>query len=132
MYKSLHISEHCVFILLDRIDVTKAYRPDILPGTLPQCLTKEITPVLHYIFSQSLYTGIISTEGTQANVAPIFKKSSEIPFCISHMYYILYDDIICKYILTHQEDHTILTDLQHGFKLGRLCETQLVTILKTK
>ena len=27
----------------------------------------------------------------------------------------------------HLEDHKILTDLQHGFRSGRSCETQLVT-----
>ena len=35
--------------------------------------------------------------------------------------------IICKHILAHLEDHKILTDLQHGFRSGRSCETQLVT-----
>ena len=38
--------------------------------------------------------------------------------------------ITCKlfeHILAHLEDHKILTDLQHGFKAGRSCETQLVT-----
>ena len=35
----------------------------------------------------------------------------------------LFEHIICKHIL----DHKILTDLQHGFRSGRSCETQLVT-----
>ena len=38
--------------------------------------------------------------------------------------------ITCKlfeHILAHLEDHNILTDLQHGFRSGRSCETQLVT-----
>ena len=35
--------------------------------------------------------------------------------------------IICKHILAHLEDHTILTVLQHGFRSGRSFETQLVT-----
>ena len=34
---------------------------------------------------------------------------------------------LCKHILAHLEDHKILTDLQHGFRSGRSCETQLVT-----
>ena len=32
-----------------------------------------------------------------------------------------------KKSLLHLEDHKILTDLQHGFRSGRSCETQLVT-----
>ena len=61
---------------------------------------------------------------TQAKVAPIFKKGSELPSCIFDMYYML---AICKHILAHLEDHKILTDFQHGFRSGRSCETQLVT-----
>ena len=34
---------------------------------------------------------------------------------------------VCKHILGHLEDHEILTDLQHGFRSGRSCETQLIT-----
>ena len=42
----------------------------------------------------------------------------------------LFEHIICKHILAHLEDHTILTGFQHGFKSGRSCQTQLVTIFQ--
>ena len=42
--KPLHISENGVFMLLDRIDVSKSSGPDKLPGRLLQSLAKEITP----------------------------------------------------------------------------------------
>ena len=38
--KPLHISENCVFMLLDRIDVSKSSGPDKLPGRLQQSLAK--------------------------------------------------------------------------------------------
>ena len=69
--KPLHISEKRVFMLLDRIDVSKSWTRQV-PGSLLQCLAKEITSVAHYIFTQSLCTGELPTEWTQANVAPIF------------------------------------------------------------
>ena len=50
-------------MLLDRFDVSKSYRPDKLPGKLLQCLAKEIIPVVHYIFTQSLCTGELPTDG---------------------------------------------------------------------
>ena len=59
--KSLHIYEIGVFMLLDKIDVSKSSGPDKLPGRLLQCLAKEITPVVHYIFTQSLCTGELPT-----------------------------------------------------------------------
>ena len=49
--KPLHISENGVFMLLDRIDVSKSSGPDKLPGRLLQSLAKEITPVVHFIFT---------------------------------------------------------------------------------
>ena len=76
--KPLHISENGVFILLDRIDVSKSSGPDKLPGRLLQSLAKEITLVVHFIFTQSLCTGKLPTEGTQANVAHILKKGSKL------------------------------------------------------
>ena len=131
--KHLHISENGVFMLLDRIDVSKSSGPDKLPGRLLQSLAKEITPIVHFIFTQSLCTGELPTEWTQANVAPIFKKGSKLqavnyrPVSLTCITCKLFEHIICKHILAHLEDHKILTDLQHGFRSGRSCETQLVT-----
>ena len=112
------------FMLLDRIDVSKSFGPDKLPGRLRQSLAKEITPAVHFI---------LPTEWTQANVAPIFKKDSKIqtvndrPVSFTCITCKLFEHIICKHILAHLEDHKILTDLQHGFRSGRSGETQLVT-----
>ena len=39
----------------------------------------------------------------------------------------LFEHIVCRHILDHVEDHKILTNLQHGFRSGRSCETQLIT-----
>ena len=122
-------------MLLDRIDVSKSSGPDKLPGRLLQSLAKEITPVVHFIFTQSLCTGELPTEWTQgqANVAPIFKKGSKLqavnyhPVSLTCITCKLFEHIICKHILAHLEDHNILTDLQHGYGAGRSCETQLVT-----
>ena len=131
--KPLHISENGVFILLDRIDVSKSSGPDKLPGRLLQILAKEITPVVHFIFTPSLCTGELPTEWTHANVAPIFKKGSKLqavnyrPVSLRCITFKLFEHIILKHILVHLEDHKILTDLQHGFRSGRSCETQLVT-----
>ena len=102
--KPLHISENCVFMLLDRIDVSKSSGPDKLPGRLLQSPAKEITPVVHFIFTQSLCTGELPTEWTQANVAPIFKKGSKLqavnyrPVSLTCITCKLFEHIICKHI----------------------------------
>ena len=78
-------------------------------------IAKEIIPIVHYIFTQSLCTGELPTEWTQANVAPILKKSSKLQ-AVNSVF------LTCKlleHILVHLEDRTISIDLQHGFRSGR-------------
>ena len=90
---------------------------DKRPGRLLQSLAKEVTSVVHFIFTQSLCTGESPTEWTQANVAPIFKKSSKLQ-AVNYRSV----SLTCKLF-----EHIILTDHQHGFRSGRSCENQLVT-----
>ena len=126
---SLNIIEFGVFKLLDKIDVSKASGLDCIPGRILQNLARELAPVLHYIFDQSLN----SADWTLANVAPIFKKGSKLqavnyrPVSLTCITCKLFEHIVCKHILGHLEEHGILTDLQHGFSTGRSCETQLIT-----
>ena len=114
-----------VFMLLDSINVSKSSGPDKLPGRLLHSLAKEITPVVHFILTQSLRTGELPTEWTQANVAPILNKGSKLqavnycPLSLTCITCKLFVHIICKHILAHLEDHKILTDLQHGFRPGQ-------------
>ena len=68
-----------------------------------------------------------------ANVAPIFKKGNRVlaenyrPVSLTCITCKLFEHIVCRHILDHVEDHKILTNLQHGFRSGRSCETQLIT-----
>ena len=51
-------------------------------------------------------------------------------FNVERVAVLTYDLVICKDsndCLGHLEEHGILTDLQHGFRTGRSCETQLIT-----
>ena len=76
--KIKHISENGVFMLLDRIYVSRSSGPDNLPGRLLQSLAKEITPVVTLSLLNHFCTGELPTEWTQANVAFIFKKGSRL------------------------------------------------------
>ena len=76
--KDLKITEFGVFKLLDKIEVSKASGPDCIPGRIFQNLARDLAPVLHFIFEQSLSTGDLPAEWTLANVRPIFKKGSKL------------------------------------------------------
>ena len=84
-------------------------------------------------FTQSLDTGKLPRDWFLANVAPIFKKGNRSlaenyrSVCLTCITCKLFEHIVCMHILDHVEDHQILTNLQHGFRSGRSCETQLIT-----
>ena len=143
--KPLHISENDVFMLLDRIDVSKSSGPDKLPGRLLQSLANVAPGFVDRPRRSDCTAGQMDGEAgwwttsgniglpplaramgvgrqqqwTQANVAPIFMKGSKLQavnYCPVSLTCILFEHIICKHILAHLEDHKILTDLQHGFR----------------
>jgi hypothetical protein len=134
--RPLSISVHGVYKLLDNINIPKAAGPDQVPGRLLQCMASELAPIFHYIFDQSLSTGNLPADWTQANVAPIFKKGSKHlaanyrPVSITCITCKLFEHIVCKHIMDHVETHNILSDLQHGFRSGRSCESQLITTIQ--
>ena len=82
---------------------------------------------------QCLIACIFFADWTLANIAPIFIKGSKLqavnyrPVSLTCITCKLFEHIVCKHILGHLEKHGILTDLQHGFRTGRSCETQLIT-----
>ena len=117
--------------LLEKINISKAAGPDLIPGRMLNMLAPELAPIVHAIFTQSLDTGE-PRDLSLANVAPIFKKGNRglaenyRPVSLTCITCKLFEHIVCRHILDHVEDHKILTNLQHGFQSGRSCETQLL------
>ena len=119
--------------MLEKINISKAAGPDLIPGRMLNMLAPELAPIVHAIFTQSLDTGELPRDWSLANVAPIFKKGNRglaenyRPVSLTCITCKLFEHIVCRHILDHVEDHKILTNLQHGFRSGSSCETQLIT-----
>ena len=94
--------------------------PDKLLGSLLKSLAKEITPIVHFIFTQSLCTSELPTEWTQDNVAHIFKKGSKLqavnyrPVSLTCITCKQFEHIICKHILAHLR----ITQFQQIFNMA--------------
>jgi hypothetical protein len=94
-------------------------------------LAPFIAPILIVIFK--IYeSGAIPAIWKTANICPVFKKGEIFeainykpisPTCISCK---LIEHIITSHIMKHADTHTILYPLQHGFRKGLSCETQLI------
>ena len=111
--------------LLQNLNPRKASGPDGIPCRLLQSLSKELSPKLTYLFSSSLESGKIPEIWKHALVQPIFKKgdrskaSNYRPISLTCICCKLLEHIIRSAITSHLENHSILTDSQHGFRKKR-------------
>ena len=121
--------------LLSQINVRKAVGPDAIPNLLLKTLCVEIAPVITSLFRQSLVSGDLPEDWRNAFISPIFKKgdkhlaSNYRPVSLTCVISKLLEHIIVRHLMTHLESHNILTDLQHGFRRGFSCESQLLNTL---
>ena len=93
---------------------------------------EDIAPILTFIFQQSLDTGTVPSDWRLANISPIFKKgdrskaSNYRPVSITSICSKLLEHVIFSNIMDHCDENNILNDVQHGFRPGHSCETQLI------
>ena len=134
--RDIKIENKGVEKMLKSLKVNKAPGPDELPAYILKELAEELAPVLTALFNQSLQTGTLPKDWLKANVAPIFKKGDRNsaanyrPVSLTCICCKLLEHIICKHILNHAEEYDILTSLQHGFRNGYSCQTQLLITLQ--
>ena len=87
------------------------------------------------IFQRSLDTGRLPlpADWLKANISVTFKKRDRHeaehyrPISLTSVPCKILEHIICRHIFTHLESNKILTSLNHGFRSGYSCETQLLT-----
>ena len=128
----LKIGEDGVTKLLRGIKINKASGPDELPNRVLQECAAEISPAITAIFQKSVDTGELPEDWRDANVAPVFKKGDRHvpenyrPVSLTSVLSKKLEHIICHHMLNHLDKHQVLTSLNHGFRSGYSCETQLV------
>ena len=83
------------------------------------------------IFQKSLDFGSLPEDWTSANIAPIYKKGDRNraenyrPVSLTSVLSKVLEHIIVHSMLTHFDKHKVLSSLNHGFRSGHSCETQL-------
>ena len=117
--------------LLRNINVSKAVGPDNIPNRILRECAHDLAPIVTLIFQRSLDTGSLPPDWTSANVSPIFKKGDRHlpenyrPVSLTCVLSKLLEHIVCRHMLSHFEGNNVLTNLNHGFRTGFSCETQL-------
>ena len=116
--------------------MAKAPGPDGIPTRILKLCAAEIAPILTVILVQSLSSGQILKDWLTANITPIFKKGdrgdssnyrliSLISICCK-----ILEHIIHHYIMEHLNANRILDTNQFGFRVGHLCEQQLISMIE--
>ena len=127
--KELHVSVEGVTKLLQNVNPNKASDPDSIHARILKELADEIAPLLTTIFNKSLEQGEVPTDWRKANVTAIYKKGDKYepsnyrPVSLTSLCRKLQEHIIVSNVLSHLEEHSVLTDCQHGFRARRSCET---------
>ena len=125
------ITRNGVEALLQKVKPKKASGPDLIPARFLHEMAEPLSVVLSFIFQQSLDSGTVPNDWRTANVVPIFKKgdrglaSNYRPVSLTALACKIMEHIVVSSILDHLDAHNILSDLQHGFRAKRSCETQL-------
>jgi hypothetical protein len=95
----------------------------------------EITPILTILFNKSVTTGIVPSDWRTAHVSPVYKKGQKYnpenyrPISLTCICCKPLEHLIVKHIMSHADTHNILYPLQHDFRTGRSCETQLLEFI---
>ncbi|KAL8575235.1 hypothetical protein ACOMHN_042356 [Nucella lapillus] len=129
------VTEKGVQTLLRNLQPNKATGPDSIPAFILKSAADEITPILTKMFQHSLDVGQVPTDWREAWVVPIFKKGDRHlpanyrPVSLTSIVCKVLEHIVHSGIMTHYDQHGILTDCQHGFRKKRSCETQLLATI---
>ena len=119
--------------LLQKLQPHKAPGPDSIPNTILINCADAIAPIMTLVFQRSIDSGNLPKDWLTANISSAYKKGDRHsaenyrPISLTSVSCKLLEHIICRHLLSHFENNCILTSLNHGFRAGYSCETQLLT-----
>ena len=128
---SIKIDPAGVEKLLSKIQPHKACGPDEIPNLVLKTCAKSLAPGVAALFQKSLDTGTLPKDWKDANVTPVFKKGARHapenyrPVSLTSVLSKVLEHIVCHKLHAHFEEHKVLTNVNHGFRSGFSCETQL-------
>ena len=133
----IHITTNGVASQLNNLKPYKAAGPDAIRPKVLKELSQSIAPILQIIFTKSLQSNQVPDDWKQALITPVFKKgdrdcpSNYRPISLTCICSKLMEHIVTSNMIKHLEQHNILYYLQHGFRHGRSCETQILELTTT-
>jgi hypothetical protein len=132
----LQIHEKGVKKLLENLNPHKATGPDQISSRFLRELASAISPMLTLIFQASHDQSQVPDDWKGALVTPLFKKgdkskpSNYRPVSLTSICCKIMEHIVHSHVISFLDHNNILSDMQHGFRKKRSCETQLITTVQ--
>ena len=131
--RNFTIDQEAVLLELSHLDTNKCGGPDRIPSILLKEGAVSIAPSLTRIYNLSLSLGMLPRDWRRANVVPIFKKGNKHvvnnyrPISLTSHVVKIIERIVSKkmkeFVLP------VLVPVQHGFRPGNSCLTQLLSTI---
>lgn len=128
------ITEEEIILLMLKLNPHKAIGPDNIHPHILHEIPALAKPLL-IIFQQSLSSGILPNTWRQANICAVFKKGRRTdpnnyrPISLTSQVVKIMERIILSRIIKHCKQHSLISDVQHGFMSGSSCLTNLLECL---
>ena len=107
----------------------------MIPNRILKNNSEQLAPGLSSIFQLSLDSGT-PTDWLKANITSVYKKGDKHnaenyrPISLTCIACKLLEHIICKHLMNHLERNNILTNLNHRFRSGYSCQSQLIVTME--
>ena len=134
---NIEFSESEIRSKLMRIRDDKASGVDEIMPKLLKSISEEISRPLWIIFRKSIDEGVIPDDWKTANVIPLFKSGSRSraenyrPISLTSQVCKVLESVIRERLVKHLDKYQLLLESQHGFRKGRSCMTNLLTLVDT-
>ena len=127
----IQVTQEGVEKMLRGLKINKAAGPDQISPCVLKNLADALSKPLTELFQSALDCGEVPHQWRSALVTPIFKKGDKSkaanyrPVSLTSVCCKLCEHLVAKAILNHMDEKELLSDLQHGFRRKRSCESQL-------
>jgi hypothetical protein len=117
---------------ISKLNTSKTPGPDEIHARIIKEAKQQLIEPLTMIFNKSLAEGTVPDDWKKANVTPIFKTGDKKdpgnyrPISLTSVVCKMLETIIRDKLVTHLEQHSLLHNSQHGFRIGRNCTTNLL------
>ena len=132
--KDIVITSPGIEKLLKNIKPNKSSGPDNIPARFLKETAVELAPALALLFQASMNQSQMPADWRHARVSPLYKSGKNDrskpanyrPISLTCLICKVMEHVVCSHMMGHLDEYDVLTDLQHAFRKGRSCETQLI------